>query len=294
MQRVGVLVHPTRPVQDALEVLRLWLDDHGLELVQISNGEQPLVAPRGEVSACDLITALGGDGTILKALHVAAKTATPVMGVAYGSLGVLTSVRQSELRAGLDRFAAGSWFAEKLPALVVTGADGHRAWAINDLVLARRGGTQLGVDVFIDQDMYVRAAGDGIVVATPLGSSAYSMAAGGPLLAPGARAFVCTPLAMHGGCAPPLVVADDRGVTVQVHPGHGGFNVEIDGSELAATTARFAVSIEQEYATLVALDECCGGVPRLRERGLITDSPRVLAGGHRSLDGQPGAQSTPR
>ena len=286
MRRVGVLVHPTRPVQDALEVLRRWVDDRGLELVQIPSDEQPVVAPWGEVSACDLITAVGGDGTILKALHVAAKTATPVMGVGYGSLGALTSVPQSELRAGLDRFAAGGWFAEKLPALVVSSADGNRAWAINDFVLARRGGTQLGVDVFVDQELYVRLAGDGIVIATPLGSSAYSMAAGGPLLATGTRAVVCTPLAMHGGSAPPLVVPDDREVTLKAHPGHGGFNLEIDGVELATATERFAVSSEQAYATLVALDEFCGGIPRLRERGLITDSPRVLARGNRALAGQ--------
>jgi NAD+ kinase len=294
MQRVGVMIHPIRPVQDALVVLRRWVDDRGLELVQIPSGEQPSVAPWGDVSACDLIAALGGDGTILKALHVAAKTGTPVMGVAYGSVGALTSVPHGELRAGLDRFAAGSWFAQELPALVVSTADGKRAWAINDLVLARRGGTQLGVDVFIDQDLYVRLAGDGIVVATALGSSAYSMAAGGPLLAGGAQALVCTPLAMHGGCAPPVVVPDDRVVTFQVHPGHGGFNVEIDGVELAACTERFAVSSEPAYARLVALNESDGGVPRLRERGLINDSPRVLGRVRRALDGELGAQSTPR
>ena len=287
MQRVGVLVHPTRPVSEAVAVLRRWVDERGLKLVQIPSGEQPRVAPWGQVSACDLIAALGGDGTILKALHASAGTATPVMGVSYGSLGALTSVPQSELQAGLDRFAEGSWFAETLPALVVSGADGESARAINDVVVARRGATQLGVDVFIGQDVYARTAGDGIVVATPLGSSAYSMAAGGALLAPGARAFVCTPLAMHGGCAPPLVVADDRTVTLEVHPGHGGFDVGIDGVDFATATERFAVTTEQHYATLVALDQSCAGVQRLRERGLITDSPRVLARRHRSLDSLP-------
>jgi NAD+ kinase len=290
MQRVGVVVHPTRPVRDAVEILRRWVDERGLELVQIPSGEQPSVARWGEVSACDLITALGGDGTILKALHAAAKTATPVMGVAYGSLGALTSVPLGELRAGLDRFAAGNWFADRLPALVVSTADGQPVRAINDLVLARRGGTQLGVDLFVDDDLYVRLAGDGIVVATQLGSSAYSMAAGGALLAAGARAFVCTPVAMHGGNGPPLVVADDREVTLQVHPGHDGFNVEIDGFELAVATDRFVVSSEQSYATLVALDESSRGVRRLRERGLITDSPRVVARSLRGLDVPSSAQ----
>src|SRR5437764_515283 len=129
MKRVGVLVHPTRPVQEALEILRRWTEERGLELVQVPAGEQPAVAPAGEV----------------------------------------------------------------------------------------------------------------IVVATPMGSSAYSMAAGGPLLDVGTNAFVCTPLAMHGGCAPPVVVSDDQQVSLEAHPGFGGFDLQIDGSHVASATQRFVV-----------------------------------------------------
>jgi NAD+ kinase len=282
MERVGVLVHPTRPVHDALEVLKSWTAERGLELVQIPTGEQPSVAPPGEVSACDLIAALGGDGTILKALHAAARTGTPVLGVAYGSLGALTTVDQHQLHTGLDRFAAGDWRPRRLPALAVRTAHAHIAWAINDLVLVRGGGTQLVLDVCVDGELYVRLAGDGIVVATALGSSAYSMAAGGSLLAAGTTAFVCTPVAMHGGCAPPLVVADDREVTLEVHPGHGGFYLDIDGFRVETEAQRFAVSSEHAYATLVALEDSRTGLPRLRERGLISDSPRVIGRDHRA------------
>jgi NAD+ kinase len=289
MERVGVLVHPTRPVQDAVEVLRRWTEERGLVLVQIPAGEQPPVAPPGEVGACDLIAALGGDGTVLKALHAAGRTRTPVLAVAYGSLGVLTTVSVGELRAALDRFAAGDWLARDLPALDVSAGDGHLAWAINDLVLARRGGTQLVVDVRVDEELYVRLAGDGIVVATPLGSSAYSMAAGGSLLAGGTNAFVCTPLAMHGGCAPPLVVPDDLEVTLEIHPGHGGFELEIDGFVVETEAQRFSVSSAPAYATLVGLGGSRSGLPRLRERGLISDSPRVVAQANRALDVERGS-----
>jgi NAD+ kinase len=283
MERVGVLVHPTRRVQEALEVLERWTLERGLGLVQIPSGEQPPVAPPGEVSACDLIVALGGDGTILKALHASARTRTPVLGVAYGSLGALTAVPTSALRAGLDRFAAGDWHARHLPALSVGAADAHLASAINDLVLTRGGGTQLVLEVCVDGELYVRLAGDGIVVATPLGSSAYSMAAGGSLLVAGANAFVCTPLAMHGGCAPPLVVADGGEVTLGVHPGRGGFYLHIDGFRVETEAQRFAVRSENGYATLVALDDSGTGLPALRERGLISDSPRVIGREHRAL-----------
>jgi NAD+ kinase len=283
MDRVGVLVHPTRPVRAAVEVLRRWTEERGVLLVQIPAGHQPRVAPPGEVGACDLITALGGDGTMLKAMHVAGRTRTPVMGVACGSLAVLTTVAASELRAGLDRFAVGDWRARELPALDVGAGEVHLAWAINDLVLARRGGSQLVVDVSVDGELYVRVAGDGLVIATPLGSSAYSMAAGGPLLAAGSDAFVCTPLAMHGGCAPPLVVPSDRAVTLDVHPGHEGFELAIDGFRVPTEEQRLLVAGERSYATLVGLDGAGGGLGWLRERGLITDSPRVVAREDRTL-----------
>ncbi len=288
MKRVGVLVHPTRAVEDALAALRGWTEAHGVELVQIQSGQQPSVAPPGEVSRCDLIAALGGDGTVLKALHASAKSEAPVLGIACGSLGALTTTPEDEIRAGLDRFAAGGWGARRLPALEVRAAGSDVRWAINDFVVVRRGGTQLGLDVHASGELYVRMAGDGVVVATALGSSAYSMAAGGALLTFDTGAYICTPLQMHGGCAPPLVLPADRGLTLQVHPSHGGFRVEIDGFEFATDANRFDLTCEQAYATLVDLGESRTGVPWLRQRGLIADSPRVIAQyGPASADGAP-------
>jgi NAD+ kinase len=276
MQRVGVVVHPTRVVEQAVEVLRKWTEERELELVQVPIGQQPEVAPAGEVGAEDLITALGGDGTVLKALHAANRTATPVLGVAYGSLGALSAVPQGNLRAGLDRFASGDWFAQRLPALRLTSNGERLAPAINDVVLIRRGGTQLMIDIHVDEDLYARVAGDGVVIATSLGSSAYSMAAGGPLLAPPTNAFVCTPLSMHGGCAPPLVVDERQKVTVHVHRGHTSFELDVDGFKFETDAHEFQISCEGSYATLVGLDGSCGGVTRLRGRGLISDSPRIV------------------
>src|SRR5437764_948645 len=98
---------------------------------------------REHVASADYIVdpgaaAVGGDGTILKALHSAATTRTPVMGVAYGSLGALAAVPENELHQALDRFAAGDWFAHDLSALELAAGDTHLGWAINDVVLARR------------------------------------------------------------------------------------------------------------------------------------------------------------
>lgn len=282
MHTVGILVHPSRSVRNAVDVVARWAADHSLEFVQIPSGEQPRVAPPGEVGHCDLVVAVGGDGTVLKGLHAAASSGTPVLGVAYGSLGALSAVPQTELRVGLDRFAAGDWVADELPALEVGTDEGFHAWGINDVVVARRGGTQLIVEVFVEDDLYVRLAGDGVIVATPLGSSAYSMAAGGPLLTHNTSAFVCTPLAMHGGCAPPLVVPGECAMRLVVSPGYGGYEVAIDGFQIEHEGDHIWVRSARSYATLVELERPRAGIPRLRERGLIADSPRVIARGGRA------------
>jgi NAD+ kinase len=279
MNRIGVLVHPTRPVQDALDVLQRWAQTHGLELVQVEDG-QPSVAPAGQVRVSDLVVAIGGDGTVLRALHAAARTHTPVLGVAHGSLGALTTVAPSALGGALDRFARGDWAPRNLPALAVRPHSGRVAYAINDLVVFRRGGTQLRVELLVDDELYARVAGDGIVIATPLGSSAYSMAAGGPMLLADANAFVCTPLAMHGGNAPPLVVSARWEVKLNMTPGPSGFELEVDGKRLETPPTRVSLSTQRNYATLVSLDDSDLGITGLRRRGLIADSPRIVAENH--------------
>src|SRR4051794_40541036 len=162
-------------------------------------------APLAEAAAGDLVVALGGDGTVLRALRASAALRVPVLGVACGSLGALSAVAAGELPSRLGRLRDGDWTHRSLPALAISAAGIAGEWAVNDFVVFRGGAGQLATDVTIDGELYARAAGDGLIVATALGSTAYSMAAGGPILGARTAAFVCTPLAMHGGCAPPLV-----------------------------------------------------------------------------------------
>jgi NAD+ kinase len=235
------------------------------------------VAPIGEVSACDLVVAIGGDGTVLTALRAAAEHGTPVLGVACGSLGALSAVTAGDTAEALDTFEAGSWSRRDVAALEVS-VDGEKLdWAVNDFVLVRRVMGQLIVDVTVGDELYVRLAGDGVIVATALGSSAYSMGASGPLLVDGTDALLVTPLAMHGGSAPPLVVRGGVEVTLEAHPGYGGFDVEVDGHPHETDARRFVVRLIETAATLVSLGDPGLGLSALRRRGLIADSPRVLA-----------------
>jgi len=150
-------------------------------------------------------------------------------------------------------------------------------WAVNDFVAIRRGIGQLAATVTIDGETYVRLAGDGVIVATALGSSAYTMAAGGPILAAGTAAFVCTPLAMHGGSAPAIVVPAGATLTVDVQPGYAGFDVEIDGHRGEPRGLRFAITLHADKVMLVGFAPHGRGLAGLRRRRLITDAPRILA-----------------
>jgi NAD+ kinase len=282
LRQLGLVVHPRREIGKALAALNDWSVAHGVTVVQVpATGDERQVAEPGDPADCDLIVALGGDGTTLAAIHAAAPFERPVLGVACGSLGALTAVGAGALRGALDRVDAGDWTPRRLPALEVDAGDAQPHWAVNDFVIVRQGAGQVSADVRVDGELFIRFAGDGLVVATALGSSAYTLAAGGPVLAPGGSGLVFTPLAPHGGCCPPLVAAPDSRLKIELEPGHGGARIELDGQiqdrvePLIART--FAITLRSHHATLVALGGEEPMLSVLRRRGLLADSPRILA-----------------
>ena len=278
VDRVGLVVHPRREIDAALAAIRAWASTRGVTLGQVAiPGQGRRVAEPIDVASCDVVLALGGDGTALAALHAAAPASRPVLGVACGSIGVLTSLQAGDLPAALEYLAAGNWARRALPALeIAAGAAGPR-FAINDFTAIRDGTGQVITAIRVDDELYARTAGDGLVVATPLGSSAYTMAAGGPILAPGVQAIVVTPLADHGGVAPPLVTGPDSRLSLSVEPGYGGSRFEIDGQETPMEAMEVTVKLRGEYASLINLADEEPVLTGLRRRGLVVDSPRILA-----------------
>jgi NAD+ kinase len=243
-----------------------WTSARGVEVAE---------AP-ADPDGCDLLVAIGGDGTTLAALHKGAAAGRPVLGIACGSVGALTSVVAEETVAALDAVADGRWTPLTVPGLELTWQDGATDIAINDFVAIRKGASQIQVAVSVDDVVYVKLAGDGVVVATAIGSSAYTMAAGGPVLAPGAEGMAVTPLAPHGGSVPPLVAGPDSELTIAVEPGWGGVRYEIDGQAVEAGSDELSLRLCPGYATLVGLDDAEARLTGLRRRGLVLDSPRVL------------------
>jgi NAD+ kinase len=277
-RRIAILVHPTRDVGRAVDGLRRWSDERGVDVIQLDGApETPEHAPQGRADDADLIVAVGGDGTVLAALRAAAAVGIPVLGVACGSLGALTTVPAPDVPMALDRFDSGAWMPHRIPAIAVEPDDGASTSAINDLVVVRAAGSQVSATVEVDGVLYGRFAGDGVIVSTQLGSSAYAMAAGGPVLAPGSGGWLVTPLAAHGGCLPPLVVGAESLIRLIVDGGHAGARVEIDGQPTGLQAGGFDLALRSDFATLVRIGDEEAFLTGLRRRKILIDSPRVLA-----------------
>lgn len=272
IRTIGLVVHPKRQIDGALATVHEWAERNGASVGQVEvNGQHRTVADPVAADAVDVILAVGGDGTALAALHAGARASRPVLGVACGSIGALTSVHADRVEWALGEVAAGRFDLRRLPALAMGGD----RFAINDAAIVRNGGGQVAAAVSVDGELYARVAGDGVVVSTARGSSAYTLAAGGPLLASGCDSFVITPLAPHGGSIPPLVVGGDSSIELDLDPGHGGMRLEIDGQASESSEARIEISQRSDYARLVTLGDDESLLTGLRRRGLVLDSPRA-------------------
>jgi NAD+ kinase len=275
---IGLVVHPTRKIDAALRELRAWAGLHGAELMQIrATYDQQRVADEGTAEECDLIVAIGGDGTALAAIRAANLNARPVLPVACGSLGILTSVPAPGLVNAIDRFAGGDWIPRLLPGLDITRAGRATLSAINDVAIVRAGVGQVRVAAEVDGQTFARVAGDGCIVSTPLGSSAYALAAGGPLVAPDTDVLLITPLTVHGGSCPPLVVKATSVIRLDATTGFGGARLELDGQVADTVDGPLTISFRRGVATLVGFPDQEPFLAVLRDRRIIIDSPRILA-----------------
>lgn len=293
ISRAGVVVHPSRNIEHPLDELRRWTEENDVELVQIRiAGHDREVATAGEAADCDVIVSIGGDGTMLAAIRAAVLADRPVLGVACGSLGALTAVPADGVRDALDRFSRGDWSPRTLPALDVIRDDDDDVFAINDIAVVRAGIGQVRTSIRVDENLFCRIAGDGCVVSTQVGSSAYAIAARGPLLAPGIPAYLVTPLPTHGGSCPPLVVGAQSQLELEIIVGHDGARLEVDGQIVGAHDGILTVTLRPSVATLVSFADQEGMLAGLRRRRIILDSPRILAEDEADAAGEDNADAT--
>ena len=247
MRTVTFLVHPDRA--DALALATetaKWLKNQG-DLARILRFSGPdRVSEAGveiELDAVDLTgstvaVSMGGDGTFLRVVRLAAAADVPVLGVNFGRVGYLPDLLPDQVRGALTKVFEGEAAIEARCALEVSisdrslGDDVTLLLALNEVVIEK---TEFGHTVrlatTLDGEKALTYSADGLIIATPTGSTAYNLSAGGPILAPTLRAMVLTPVAPHFSLDRSLVLTDEQEVSVEVVPDRSGALV-IDGTDV--------------------------------------------------------------
>jgi NAD+ kinase len=205
----------------------------------------------------DVAVVLGGDGTMLRALTRFLGTRVPVIGVNLGRVGFLTSMAADEVDDGLARFFAGEYRVVELPTLVAT-VDGTRVPAINDVVTASSvPGRMISLSWAVGGEDLGELPCDGVICATPTGSTAYNLSNGGPVLARGLDAMAITFIAPHSLHARPLVVARGAEVVVTNQSASAAATVLVDGHEVGRLEPGEHVSarLNDQSALLATLPE---------------------------------------
>ena len=175
-----------------------------------------------DACAADAVVAIGGDGTFLRAVHEFPEV--PVLGLNLGGLGYLASIGEADFGEALASLAAGRYSVSERRLIE---ADGRFA-ALNDIVLTRElSGHAARLDLFADGRLVTRYMADGLIFATPTGSTAYSLAAGGPVLMPDTSSFVITPMNPHALGVRPLVIADKVRLRIAVRSRTDGNCVKV-------------------------------------------------------------------
>jgi NAD+ kinase len=241
MSRIGLAVHRFRP--DALDVARRvieWATAHHLDVIVDESDVAAIhssAATSGDVGDADLLVSIGGDGTMLRSVHVLNGREVPIIGVNLGQLGYLAVVEDDEVIEALDIWHSGTegtdfHYDDRMLLEVSMWSNEARLTnhlALNEVVIEKSeaGHTvRLGVD--IDKAAFTTYAADGLILATPTGSTAYSMSARGPILSPRLRAILMTPVSPHMLFDRSMVLDPQELVRIEVL-GHRSVNVATDG-----------------------------------------------------------------
>jgi NAD+ kinase len=239
IKTVGLYVntHKPAPVEAAGRLLP-WLRERGVEpritpeVAQWIRGEDGVGAD--EVLEADLVVVLGGDGTVLSAARGLCRTETPMLNVRFGSFGFMAEVEPEHVEPALTRVLAGDYGVERRPMLrairMSEGETSEDVVGMNDVSLVRGASPRLvKLDAAVNGEPLATYSGDGVIVATATGSTAYSLAAGGPIVHPTLDALLVTPICPHALHFRPLLLPGDASFTLRISEFGGEAKASVDG-----------------------------------------------------------------
>ena len=189
----------------------------------------------------DLLFSIGGDGTILDTVPFVLDSGMPVVGINMGRLGFLSSISKNDMAEAVSSVLTGDYTVEQRSLLELVSPEnvfGDVRYALNELnVIRNPEHSLLAIKVFVDNVYLNTYWGDGILLATPTGSTAYSLSAGGPIIAPNAKNFVITPIATHNLTVRPMVIPDDSVIRIQVEGREKKFVFSMDSRNCTLDTS---------------------------------------------------------
>ncbi|TJZ99937.1 NAD(+)/NADH kinase [Actinacidiphila oryziradicis] len=232
---VGVVLHPRRDCSPTIRTITDWTRDRGGQVLGLT-GEVTRIDPAAVVVTpeelplrADLILSLGGDGTMLRAMRLAAGGDAPVLGVNVGRLGFLAEVDIPDVPDALSAIDGHRFSLEPRSGVRAT-IGGREELAFNDIVLVRSPGRpSAAVQLRVEGHPFVNYAADAVIVATPTGSTAYSFSAGGPIVSPSAEGLLVTPVAPHSAFNRSLFLSSGEKLALEVLRTSGELAVEADG-----------------------------------------------------------------
>lgn len=260
--KVGVCGnHEYAEIEGLIEQLAVLGPERGMQLFS-----EPLLAdlwpgtppPGFDGVDLDVLLSFGGDGTLLRGARMLEGRGVPILGINLGKVGFLTSVSRNAMPAALDALVDGRYITEPRQALkaVIQDADGTSVpldLALNDVVVHKGGVARvIRLDVEVQGESVGPYSADGIIVATPTGSTAYSLSAGGPIVVPGVHALILTPICAHTLAVRPLVFPGAWDVVIQpVDPEEDEVIVSVDGQVVTALRAGSRVRVRLAEAPVL-------------------------------------------
>jgi NAD+ kinase len=223
IERVGFVIKPHAPeVGTALRQLLGYFSERGVEC-RFESAAAEMLGQRQGVSRealpaeVDLVIVLGGDGTLLSIAHLAAENRVPVLGVNMGSLGFLTEVPLDEVFVTLDAYLAGDEHIVSPRQVLEADTRGTTYYCLNDIVINKGAlARMIQCAMWINDKEVAIPRSDGLIIATPTGSTAYSLSAGGPIIQPYIPAIIIAPICPHTLSFRPMLVASDSRIRLQM------------------------------------------------------------------------------
>lgn len=216
-QTIGIIARLEKPgVPETLKNLVDFLKKHQLNILL----EKDSVSRKALVKQADLIITIGGDGCLLSTARIAAPQKTPVLGINRGRFGFLTDIRPNELEAQLEAILSGRFIEEKRFMLQtqLSGKQGnHKNLALNDVTITAENRTHmLSFEIYVDDKLLCSQQSDGVIIATPTGSTAYALSAGGPIVQPHLDALLIVPMSPHTLSMRPIVLDSNSNIAIKI------------------------------------------------------------------------------